>query len=248
VIFLLDVGNSRIKWRLQQHGGIQDQGAIPTVSCKDAERHWSGLLADMACVSSVAGAAVDEVVLQALRTVLKRDGKVHWLVSPAQGHGLTSDYVPPESLGPDRFAALVAARRLRQVDWVVVNVGTALTVDMLTAEGRFLGGAIAPGPRLMRESLSIGTARAHSAEPTGLEDWPRDTRSAVGQGIAYALWGVVQGMSWRLARSVGHQPSVLLSGGAREILRPLLPRDTTEVNELVLEGLAWIARDLGYAA
>lgn len=245
MILLLDVGNSRIKWQLRQHGHVQHQGALATVSCRDIKGHWVGLQADMACVSSVAGAPVDEVVREALKTMLKEPGKAHWLIPPAQGHGLVSDYVPPGSLGPDRFAALVAAHRLRPVDWVVVNVGTAMTVDMLTGEGRFLGGAIVPGPSLMRESLHTGTARARVLETRGLENWPRDTPSAVGQGIAYALWGVVEAMSRRLAQKMGRQPDVLLSGGARDILRPLLPRGMTEVDELVLEGLAWIARDLG---
>lgn len=247
MILLLDAGNSRIKWRLQADGNIRREGAVATPACPDLERQWSGIQVDWACVSSVAGPEVDGVLRQALRNVLK-NGSGYWLTPTARGHGLTNEYAPPESLGPDRFAALVAASRLGRAHRVVVNVGTALTADMLTAEGRFLGGAIAPGPRLMGESLSAGTARVHVPDPGGPRGWPRDTSSAVGQGVAWALWGVVEGMSRRLEHAVGHRPEILLSGGGRDMLRPLLPRDVTVVDELVLEGLAWIARDLGYGA
>jgi type III pantothenate kinase len=174
--------------------------------------------------------------------------KQHWLSAVAQAHGLFSHYKPAESLGTDRFAALVAARRRSETDWVVVNVGTAMTADMLTAEGHFLGGAIVPGPVLMRDALDKGTARVHIDEPLASMDVPGNTQSAVGQGIAWALWGVVEGMSRQLTLAVGRSPRILLSGGARGFLRPLLKDEVLEVDELVLEGLAWIARDLGYDA
>jgi pantothenate kinase type III len=70
----------------------------------------------------------------------------------------------------------------------------------------------------------------------------------VDQGIAWALWGVVEGMSRQLLQTVGRRPRILLAGGGRAALRPLLPSELVETDELVLEGLTWIARDLGYDA
>jgi len=258
VILLVDAGNSRIKWRLLARARSQAQGTLPTSACDTLARHWAGLRADAAVVCSVAGESVDTALRQALWVPLQRTGVEHWLVSPAQGHGLRSHYQPSGTLGPDRFASLVAAHRLRAVDWLVVTVGTALTADMLTAAGEFLGGAIAPGPHLLRASLAGGTAGIQVAETlapweamapgSAPETWPRDTPSAVAQGMALALRGVVEGMSRRMALAQGQPPAVLLSGGARGVLRPWLDPEITEVDQLVLEGLACIARDLGYAA
>ena len=249
MILLVDAGNSRIKWRMWRQGLIHSGGELPTGSCAGLVAAWSGYQAEAACVSSVAGEEVNLAIQTGLDGVLGEKGaKSHWLAALSQGHGIVSHYQPAGSLGSDRFAALVAAHRRQRVDWVVVSVGTALTADMLTAEGEFLGGCIAPGPDLMQAALARGTARVQVHAATTAMDWPRNTQTAVGQGIAWALWGVVEGMSRQLAQAAGRPPRVLLTGGARHVLRPLLSDDVVQVDELVLEGLAWIARDLGYDA
>jgi type III pantothenate kinase len=250
MILLVDAGNSRIKWRLQRQGRILSAGDVATAACGSLmEEAWQGMQAGAACVSSVAGEGVARVLRQALERVLAATGEqARWLVSPPQGHGIVNLYEPAESLGTDRFAALVAAHRRQAVDWVVVNVGTAMTVDMLTGEGRFLGGAIVPGPELMREALGRGTAGVRADAVPEVSGWPRNTRVAVGMGVAWALWGVVEGMIRQLSQATARQPRILLSGGARAALWPPPRGEVTEVDELVLEGLAWIARDLGYDA
>jgi len=249
LILLVDAGNSRIKWRLHPQGRIQPSGDIATASCGRLGEAWQGLRAKAACVCSVAGIEVDAILRHGLGGVLAGSGeKPHWLIAPAQGHGVENLYQPADSLGCDRFAALVAARHRRAVDWLVVNVGTAMTVDMLTAEGRFIGGAIVPGPVMMRTALHQGTAGVRAEAPAMDPAWPRNTQAAVDQGIAWALWGVVEGMSRQLLQTVGRRPRILLAGGGRAALRPLLPSELVETDELVLEGLTWIARDLGYDA
>lgn len=249
MILLVDAGNSRIKWRLQSQGQSLNSGEVATGSSKELHKSWSGIRAHAACISSVAGDTANQEIRNGLRQVLAgAGGNQHWLASAAQAYGVSSHYQPAESLGVDRFVALVAARRRQAVDWVVVNVGTAMTADMLTADGHFLGGAIVPGPALMREALDRGTARVHIGTLTTGMVLPQDTQSAVDQGIAWALWGVVEGMTRQFTQAVGRMPRLLLSGGARDFLRPFLMNEVVEVDELVLEGLACIARDLGYDA
>ena len=103
----------------------------------------------------------------------------------------------------------------------------------------------------MRASLFAGTAGI-GPSAGGWRDFPRDTGAAVDSGIALAMLGVVQGMRMRLAGVHGSDsdslPAIILTGGARAVLRPLLSGEVFEIDELVLEGLAWIARDLGFAA
>jgi len=247
MILLLDAGNTRIKWGVRQAGVWLARGVCPTreVSCLPADLAIYPLRrALLCCVANEATrAALDKLLVD-------RVEHLAWLTSAADAHGVRNAYQPPESLGADRYAALVAAARRGLGDCVVVSVGTALTVDALTADGRFLGGAIAPGPDLMRAALLEGTAGVRdcagsvtSAVASSVAGFPVATGAAVASGIALAQAGVVAGMRERLARSTGKPVMVLLSGGARALLMSLLEPPVVEADDLVLEGLAWIAKD-----
>jgi type III pantothenate kinase len=253
VILLVDVGNTRIKWSTWFGGVIRQDGICSTLETAE--------LAKVCQSGGISHAVVACVVGEAVRLSLARPMEnagipIHWVQPQYSAHRLLNRYQPPASLGADRYAAMIAAGRHFQRDCVVASVGTAMTVDMLTGEGEFLGGCIVPGPDLMRASLRSGTAGIRPSSGKW-QDYPRDTGAAVDSGIALALSGVVRGMRERLAGmggteqvtsgSDGPLPAVVLTGGARACIRPLLMGDVFEMDELVLEGLAWIARDLGFA-
>jgi len=179
-----------------------------------------------------------------------------WLEPEREKYGLINLYDAPEKLGSDRYAALVAAARLKLGDCVVVSVGTATTVDMLSRNGAFLGGVIIPGPDLMRAALLAATGQIESrmqgddprTNPAVNLDtdpalWPRDTDTAVGMGIALAQVGVVNAMCERMPGTAEQPPLVILTGGARVQIRGWLRVQLIEIEDLVLEGLAWIALD-----
>jgi type III pantothenate kinase len=246
MILLVDAGNTRIKWAFLADGRVMPGGACPTAEAGALRRACVDARPTRAVVSCVA----DEAVRAALqRLFAELEMPAYWLQAAASAHGLDNAYDPPESLGPDRYAALIAASRRLRRDCVVVSVGTAMTADMLTADGRFLGGCIVPGPELMREALRRGTARVVWLEGEW-RPFPRDTGAAVATGVALALLGVVRGMREMLGKRPGAGPApsaLVLTGGARSCLRPLLEGTVIEVDDLVMEGLACIARDLGYA-
>ena len=81
------------------------------------------------------------------------------MISQAEQCGVRSSYAEPAQLGADRWAALIGARRRYAGPCAVVNAGTTMTVDALSAEGIFLGGFIVPGLELMREALARNTAQ-----------------------------------------------------------------------------------------
>lgn len=236
---LLDAGNSRIKWGIRQDGAWLARGVRPTSEVARLRNDLAPFALRRAWLCCVANAATRD----ALRDMLSpRVERLAWLTALADAHGVRNRYQPPESLGADRYAALVAAWHRGLGDCVVVSVGTALTVDALTAAGEFLGGVIAPGPDLMRAALLRGTA---GVRETGgdVADFPGDTGAAVTGGIALAQCGVVLGMRERLARHGGGQVTILLSGGARAELVKLLAPPVVETDDLVLEGLVWIAKE-----
>ncbi len=243
MILLLDAGNTRIKWGVRQAGEWLAQGVCPT-------REAACLRADLAAYPlrrALLCCVADEATRAALGELLAgRVEQLVWLTAAAAAYGVRNAYQPPESLGADRYAALVAAARRGLRDCAVASVGTALTVGVFTADGRFLGGVIAPGPDLMRAGLLEGTAgvRAFSSSvDSSVAGFPVDTGAAVASGIALAQAGVVVAMRERLARATGNPVTVLLGGGARALLADLLEPPVVEVDGLVLEGLAWIAKD-----
>src|SRR5205807_10545519 len=113
------------------------------------------------------------------------------LRSEAERGGVRNGYERPEALGPDRWAALIAARALHNGASLVVNAGTATTVVMLGADGAFLGGAILPGVELMRFVLHEHTGRLPIQEGK-YSDTPRNTIDAIETGCRHAQAGAVE--------------------------------------------------------
>lgn len=239
MILLLDAGNTRIKWGVWEDGAWRARGLRPTAEVERLPSDLAGLSPHRALLCCVAGEATRSALRDLLSPGIER---LEWLSSLADAHGVLNRYQPPESLGADRYAALVAARRRDLGACVVVSVGTALTADALSGAGVFLGGAIAPGPDLMRSALLRGTAGVRDVVGASAT-FPVDTGAAVGTGIALAQAGVILGIRQRLARETGESVTILLGGGARACVTELLPPPVVETDDLVMEGLLWIAKD-----
>jgi type III pantothenate kinase len=260
MILLVDAGNTRIKWRIVAQRTLLVSGSLATADCRigqvaELESYWAASGLKRAVLSCVADAAVQA----GLDALLARLGVArHWLKPERLNFGLHNLYVAPEQLGADRYAALIAASRLKLGHCVVICAGTATTVDMLSKNNEFLGGVIIPGSELMRAALLQGTRqienrmRVTAEEALDFQAWPRDTDQAVRLGIGLAQAGTVRAMCDRLPRLPGEPVWLVLTGGARAMLRDGLTWQVNggvqvqlvEIEDLVLEGLAWVALTL----
>jgi type III pantothenate kinase len=138
---------------------------------------------------------------------------------------------------------------------LVVNIGTALTIDLLDARGRHRGGAIAPGPTTMIASLLQGTSgirrRARGSAPAAAASrrsralFATDTARGLQAGASYASAALVDRAVTEARRDLGVTPRVLLTGGAAAAIGPYLETTVRMVPDLVLHGLAVLARDAG---
>ena len=238
-VYLFDAGNTRIKWALHDGRGYVAAGAIATAEAGGlAQALPAGPGAARGVASNVAGAQVGEALRRACEA---RGARLEFIVSRPDHLGVTSGYRDPAQLGTDRWAALIAAHRTGPGHKLVVNAGTALTIDALTADGRFLGGMIVPGPALMRRSLDRGTAGLRLTEGAFAE-FPASTPDAITTGAIQACAGAVERMRDAMA-GAGCAPSqVVLSGGAAPELVAHLPIAATIRENLVLDGLLLIAR------
>ncbi|MFN3544168.1 MAG: type III pantothenate kinase [Thiobacillus sp.] len=236
---LIDAGNTRLKWVRM---GEQDWQAQGWIDYSD----WSAFVVALAGVSRcfvacVAGAAHR----QRLAEVLAEAGvDVIWLRSEAAYGDLVNGYAVPEQLGVDRWMALIAARARTSEPLLVVSAGTAMTVDAISAAGRFLGGIIVPGVQLMREALRQGTAGVEPAEGH-VEAFPRGTSDAVHSGIVAALCGAVRRQFEALAAHAGQVPRCIVTGGDAAVIAPHLDWPVEIVPALVLEGIERMANQEG---
>jgi type III pantothenate kinase len=253
-ILVIDVGNSRLKWALRGSRGWTARGAVANQDIGSlAVRDWQNLERPLRAVGvNVAGeAARVRVEGQLARWRLP----IEWLSAQKQAGGVTNGYRTPSQLGADRWAALVAARRRAVASneaaprpCVVVNAGTAVTIDALDTDGTFRGGAIVPGVRLMLRALGDNTAALRTA-PGEYHAFPTSTPDAIYSGAVQAISGAIGEMRNRLAG--GEAVTCYVSGGAAQDIAPRLAAPVEVVDNLVLEGvlvLALLPREQGGAA
>lgn len=224
-ILCIDSGNTRIKWGLREGDAWVEQG----VGLPDK------IAADRIVACNVGGVS-PRLTIEALADRLRVP--LEWVRALPAQCGVVNGYDHPDQLGADRWAALIGARSLHRGDCLVVMCGTATTVDLLCADGRFAGGLILPGLDLMREALASGTADLPAAAGSFV-DQPRNTFDAIASGALQATAGAIERMFRQL--DPARDPLCLLSGGAAAGVSPRLTLPCKLVDNLVLEGLARIA-------
>jgi type III pantothenate kinase len=241
VILLADVGNSRIKWAIGEAGVLQQRG-----QASHHEGSWVDLLEDQwldltrptrVLIVSVAGPEVRAALTRWIRQAWGIEAE--FVISTAAACGIRNSYAEPERMGADRWVAMIAAHALIGQDCYVVDCGTAVTVDALTADGRHLGGIIMPGMRLMREALYRET-RQIPPESGEARLFGQNTRDGVWGGVLYAIASAIDGITERMIAR--HGPGVrLLTGGDAETVLPFLENAYRWEPDLIFTGLRVIA-------
>lgn len=261
---LVDVGNSAIKWtQLAADGTVaaaqrQSHRGVAGIASQLADQ-WRGNVPRGAAViaCNVAGPEIVAAVEEAARTVELQ--AVRWLFTQRSFDGpiaLTNGYRNPAQLGADRWHCMLGAcstsntqRTMNSL--VVVNAGTATTVDCVDANGRdsgkarftgkFIGGVIAPGVRLMLESLALQTAGLPSADADFFDNaaaFPDNTDAAIVTGVLDAQAGLVHQIWHRFAARLHVEPRLILTGGHARALFSRLSMAADIEHNLVLRGLA----------
>lgn len=248
---LLDVGNTRIKWgvldgeQIHKTGHIalqkvRDQGLGPLTS--RLPRNVDAVLA-----SNVAGQTFATRLSGVIGMHCGCD--VHFAKSERAACGVRNGYKQPRRLGVDRWVAMIGAWAELQSACVVVDAGTAVTIDALDGDGQHLGGQILPGVVLMCAALAANTsdiqtvgARVPDAA-TDLDIFGDNTASAVRNGAWNALVGAVE-RSITTLRSNAYDPAVVLTGGDASRMLTALGSESLHRPHLVLQGLARMLDDL----
>ncbi len=162
---------------------------------------------------------------------------------------LSIEVEQPPRVGIDRLLAAVAADRLREPGRaaIVVDLGSAITVDLLTAEGAFAGGAILPGIAMSARALAHQTDALPHVSTDALQKPPvplgKSTSAAIESGLYWGAVGAIRELIGRLSAGLAERPVVFLTGGASAQVAELLDcgEPVRYVPHLVLSGIALVA-------
>jgi len=237
--WVFDLGNSRVKCApLRADGTLGEMRAFA---------YDEGVVAALdATVSTAATGEASTAVLASVASPVRTATVVDWLttrfgvLSIARTQtalaGVRIAYREPARMGVDRFLALLAAHRRGQRPWLVVGVGTAVTIDLIDAQGRHHGGRIAPSPRLMRDALHDAAVQL-PAQGGDYVEFASDTADALASGCDGAALGLIERSLQQAHAMLGQRPALLLHGGGAASLALHL-HEGERVPTLVLEGLA----------
>ena len=220
----VDIGNSRTKWRMGDATGAA--AGIDTPALPERPRRIR-----IACVAGDRRGIAD-------RFEDAYGVQPEFAQTTAQLAGVTCGYDEPARLGVDRWLAFVAAWSAVRRAVTVVDLGTAATLDFVTADGRHQGGYIVPGLGLMAAALARDTAGVRVAGDLAPELRPgRSTAQAVRRGATAMLLDFIEASVVRFARQCGGSPEVFLTGGDAELVAERLPFVLRVEPDLVLDGL-----------
>lgn len=266
MLLTIDAGNTRTKWAVFNHTGeITQQGTCINEALATADLSPKSLNYERTVISSVAGKQHAALLAKKLAPY---NLPVHWVGTSAQACNVFNCYSEPETLGTDRWAALIAAWHMEHAPCVVVNAGTAVTIDALAhridkvaltnklineQQGAFLGGMILPGLNLMQKSL--GLAAAQLPKNGALQDvnerdladiFAKNTTQAINAGALNAISGAIVRMVHALEQKCKQKPLIILSGGNALAIQNNLADTVTNqviiVDNLVLQGLYLLER------
>jgi type III pantothenate kinase len=156
------------------------------------------------------------------------------VVGPSIRTGMPIRTDNPREVGADRLVNAVAAYDRVRDTCVVVDFGTAITYDAVSAEGEYLGGIITPGAEISIEALYERAAklpRVEMAEPRALIG--KSTVEAIRSGIAFGFAGQVEGIVGRLRDELGHDTKVIATGGLAQVVVPFIRETIDEVDDLL---------------
>jgi len=251
ILFACDVGNTRAALALVVGGRIEQVVRVPVGAIDglaDCLRLDSAAAATPRAAPIIAS-SVNPSATERLRAVAAQLTSEPFLLA-------RTDFPVPletavehaERVGVDRLLAVLAAKGSGGRAVIVVDVGTAVTIDAVDAAGRFLGGSILPGPTLGAWALTQQTASLPevnlSDESTPADPIGRNTESAIRSGLVLGTAGAVERLIAEQREMVGHDARVVATGGGLDLLRPALECIDEVRPNLVLEGLvaAWHAR------
>ena len=248
---LIDIGNTRLKWVLMQTDVLLAGGQWGHYG--EASLELSQIVIKEApeqiVVSNVTG---DKFRSEIERWAAKSFSlAVNFIVVPSKELGVTNGYSVADELGADRWVSLVACHHLFETDICVIDAGSALTIDLLNANGDHLGGYILPGITSMRRALKQDTMLKQEIKgmDNGAKLTPgKSTEQCINNGSLFALCQTIEAVVHNFEHESKRKVQCILTGGDGNQLSGNLGIAHILKPTLVLQGLAIIGKHLAQSS
>lgn len=234
---LVDIGNTRIKWAVddQENLFLGEAIAYKEVDLvKKIDQYWLKLSPpDVLAISSVSAKEVSQKIIKFAK-IKWPDIKILIAKSSSQAFSVSNAYSNSEKLGVDRWLGLIALHHYYPGNCCIIDCGTAITIDYLDEHGQHLGGVISPGFQLMKQALYQGTEDLKLITqyyPVGLSS---NTEAAIYTGALFAAAGLIE----KTSNEFYNCQTVVLTGGDAELLKQYLKFEATLEPDFVLKGLS----------
>lgn len=245
-LLAVNVGNTRTTFGLFDGDQIRERWTVATRVDRTADELF--MLLRSFLVS--AGRNIDEIGAIGVSLVVPDLNRLYCeiahkylhtnchVVSHTSVQSMKIAYDPPEAVGPDRLCGVVAGFAKYGGPLIVADLGTASVFDVVTADGTFRGGVIAPGIRTAMEALHSGTAVLPSVDL----EFPADvigssTRACIQSGVMFGAADSINGILQRLQTSLGGSAIVVGTGGFSSIMQLHCPALQRLEPDLVLDGI-----------
>ena len=246
MLLAVDVGNTQTVLGLFEGEVLREEWRLTSQPLRTADEVDVDLAAVLerrgiregAITSAVLSSTVPTLVEPWSTALARRAGRAPVVVGPGTRTGLAVRTDNPREVGPDRIANAVAAFSLFGGPCVVVDFGTSTNFDVISVDGEFVGGAIAPGVEISMDALYQRAARLVRVELTDpASAIGRSTVAAMQSGAVFGFAGQVDGIVGRIQRELGGPCPVVATGGLARMIRPHCATITAHEPWLTLIGL-----------
>ncbi len=246
MLLAIDVGNTNTVLGVFQHRDLIESWRVRAIRDYTADEYVI-LIKDLFHFSQLSHSDIKDVIISCvvppalpalIEASLKYFGLRPLVVGPGLKTGVPIHYDNPREVGADRICNAVAAYDKYREALIVVDFGTATTLDYISAEGEYRGGVIAPGMTISLEALSVRAAKLPKIEiqkPKTVVG--RNTVSSMQSGIVFGYVGLVDEIVNRIRAEVGTNPKVIATGGQADIIISESGTITAVEPFLTLQGL-----------
>lgn len=249
MLLAIDIGNSNIVIGIFQGEKLQADWRIATDLHRTADE-YAAILLNLIPRMGIEGSMVNEAIMcsvvphleVAFGTLCRRYfGIAPLVVEAGVKTGVRVFTDNPREVGADRVVNAAAAHKLYGGPVIVIDFGTATTFDAVSAEGDYLGGAIAPGINIAAEALFTRTAKLPQVEPVRPKhSIGRNTVTAIQSGLFFGYIGMVEGIVARIKQELGGEARTVATGGYADIMAQETPVIQAVNPHLTLIGLRLI--------
>ena len=241
MLLAVDCGNTQTVFGLYEDARLLEQWRIATDASRTGDELGT-LIGDLVDLETVTGICLSSTVPTLIREYehfAERWARAPLLVvAPGVRTGIGMRHDAPHQVGPDRIVNAVAAKERYGAPVIVVDFGTSTNFDVVSAEGDYVGGVLAPGIEISMEALFARAARLTKvdfAEPPAAIG--KTTEQALQSGLVYGFAGQVDGIVKRIRAEIGDSARVVATGGLADLIAPNSESIDLVDPHLTLEGL-----------